>query len=240
MTCIRNSIKCSIFIISLSSFPAFADSISVGYLSILSDSPTSGEQELTISNLTGPGNCYASYPACTNLDFTNWTLTVNYTSTYYNGTGPAEPAPFVFTSATHGGDLTPSSPNNTFDFDLCGGAGSCADPGSPITSITSVEFSGQISPSSFCLYDPSVLGCNPITPVTFFANPNFDLVWNGSSPQSPYVDENSNYAQSPDITVADQTVNSAPEPRSIILLTALLPFVWFARRRARKMNLVAF
>jgi len=228
-----NGLKYSVFIILFWALPAFADAISLGYLSILADSPTGGEQELTINNLTGPGNCYLSYPACTNLDFTNWTLTVNYTSGYYNGTGPAEPTPFVFTSATYG-DITPSSLNNVFDFDLCGGAGSCADRGSPITTITSVEFAGQISPSSFCLFDPSVPGCNLITPVTFFADPNFDLVWNGSSPQTPYVDENSSYAQSPDITVTDQTLNSTPEPGSFFLVTALLPFAWFARRKAAR------
>jgi hypothetical protein len=224
------SLTYSVFLILFlfSSLPTFADSISVGYLSILSDSPTSGEQELTINNLTGPGNCYSSYPACTNLDFTNWTLTVSYTSSYYNGTGPAEPAPFVYTSDTYG-DITPGSANNVFDFDLCGGAGSCA---SPITTITSVEFSGQISPSSFCLYDPSANGCNESSPVTFFAGPNFDLVWDGNSAQSPYVDENSVfYAQSPDITVTDQVLNSVPEPGSFFQLTALLPLAWFARRR---------
>jgi hypothetical protein len=227
-----NGIKYFVFIVLLGALPAFADSISLGYLSILADSPTGGEQELTINNLTGPDNCYSSYPACTNLDFTNWTLTVDYTSSYYNGTGPSEPTPFVFTSATYG-DITPSSANNVFDFDLCGGAGSCAD--GPITTITSVEFSGQISPSSFCLFDPSVPGCNPITPVTFFADPNFDMVWNANSPLgSPYVDENSSYAQSPDITVTDQNLNSTPEPGSLFLVTALLPFAWFARKKAAR------
>ncbi|HEY3826890.1 MAG TPA: hypothetical protein VGL82_20165 [Bryobacteraceae bacterium] len=231
--CASTSLKTSIFLILLASLPAFADSISVGYLSILSDSPTPGEQELTINNLTGPGNCYSSYPACTNLDFTNWTLTVDYTSSYYNGTGPAEPTAFVYTSGTFG-DITPGSTNNVFDFDLCGGAASCANPDSPVTTITSIEFSGQISPSSFCLFDPAANGCNESSPVTFFANSNFDLVWNGSSPQLPLVDEDLNpYAQSPDITVTDQVLNSAPEPGSFFLLTGVLPLAWFARSRNR-------
>ena len=225
----------------LSSVSAFAD-ISVGYLSILSDSPTGGAQELTVSNLTGPGNCSAygpPYSACSNLDFTNWTLTVNYTSTYYNGSGPTEPSPFVYTSATRG-DITPGSANNVFDFDLCGGAGNCANSASPITTITSVIFTGQISPSSFCLYDPSALGCGS-PPTTFFADPNFDLVWNANSPLGgPYVDENSVlYAQSPDITVATQgagTGGVTPEPNEflpVVGLAALLCFAWFVRRRNR-------
>jgi hypothetical protein len=230
-----------VLLMVLSSVPVFAD-ISVGYLSILADFPTGGIQELTISNLTGPGNCSGygpPYSACSNLDFTNWTLTVNYTSTYYNGSGPTEPSPFVYTSATYG-DITPGSNNNVFDLDLCGGAGLCANPDSPITTITSVEFSGQISPSSFCLYDPSANGCSITNPTTFFADPNFDLVWNGGSPQPPLVDEDLNpYAQSPDITVTDQSTGTGtvtPEPDEffpLAALIALLPFAWFARRRNR-------
>jgi hypothetical protein len=227
-----------VFIALLFSAPVFADTISIGYLSILSDSPTGGEQELTITNMTGPGNCQAvEYTACTNLNFTDWTLTINYTSDYYNGSGPAEPAPFVFTDSGSGpfggiGDITPSSTNNTFDFDLCAGLGSCANPDDPDTQITSVEFSGQISPSSFCLYDPASNGCNETTPDMFFANPNFDLVWNGSSPESPYVDEDLfPYAQSPDITVTDQSIpTEIPEPGTFFLLTALLPFARLAQR----------
>ncbi|HEY3826889.1 MAG TPA: hypothetical protein VGL82_20160 [Bryobacteraceae bacterium] len=235
-----NISKSVVLTILMFSLPAFAD-ISVGYLSILSDSPTPGEQELTINNLTGPGNCYSSYPACTNLDFTNWTLTVNYTGSYYNGSGPVEPSPFVYTSATYG-DITPGSTNNVFDFDLCGGVYPCANLDSPITTITSIEFSGQISPSSFCLFDPSANGC-AANPTTFFADPNFDLVWNGGSPQLPLVDEDLNpYAQSPDITVTDQSTSTGtvtPEPDEffpLVAFAALLPFAWFVRRRNRSIK----
>ena len=96
---------------------AFGDSISVGYISNLSDSPTQGEQTLTISDLTGQGNCQATeYTACTALDFTNWTLTVDYTSDY--GAYAPSPGSFVYTAATDGGDITPTSANNVFTFDL--------------------------------------------------------------------------------------------------------------------------
>jgi hypothetical protein len=230
----RNAIQSLVFITLLLAAPVFADSIGIGNISILADNPTGGVQELTINNLTG-FSCGLGYAACTNLDFTDWTLTVNYTSSYYNGSGPIEPTPFVFTDSGSGlyggfGDITPSSTNNIFDFDLCGGAGSCPD--GPVTTITSVEFSGQISPASFCLYDPTASGCGN---TTFFANPNFDLVWNGSSPQSPYVDETSVYAQSPDITVTNQdiVVSTTPEPGTFFLLTALLPLAEFARRSKR-------
>jgi hypothetical protein len=220
--------------------PAFADpivatSVSVGNLSVLADpNGTPGDQQLQINNLTGPGNCYADYAACTNLDFTDWTLTVTFTSSYYNtGTNPSLPDPFVVTSATNG-DITPSSLNNVFNFDLCGGI-NIGNNCTPATTITSVEFSGQISPGSFCLYDTTVSGCNTTNPDIFFANPNFDLVWNGSSPDTPYVDEDDNlYAASPDITVSGQL--SAPEPASLWLITGLLPFAWFARSRLIRRN----
>ena len=234
-----------LFSVPVFSVPVFGDSISIGYISILADSPNSGEQQLTISNLTGNANCQSfgpPYSACSNLNFTDWTLTVDYTSDYYNGSGPSEPAPFVFTDSGAGpfggfGDITPSSTNNLFDFDLCAGLSACGNPDNPDTQITSVEFSGQISPSSFCLYDPSSSGCNEADPTTFFANPNFDMVWNaGSSGGSPFVDEDlTPYAQSPDITVSDQTPPSTvPEPGTFSLLTATLPFAWFARRSRSK------
>jgi hypothetical protein len=241
-----NRVRLLVFTVLLFSVPVFADSISIGYISILADSPNNGEQQLTISNLTGDTNCVnygPPYSACTSLDFTNWTLTVTYTSDYYNGTGPAEPDPFVFTDSGSGpyggfGDITPSSANNVFDFDLCAGLSSCTNPDDPDTQITSVEFSGQISPSSFCLYDATVPGCNTEDPDTFFADPNFDMVWTNSSPGgSPYVDEDLfPYAQSPDITVSDEIPpsTSAPEPSTFSLLTAILPFAWFVRRSKSK------
>src|SRR5215469_7010086 len=125
------------FIYLLLSVPAFGASISVGNLSILADSPTAGDQELTINNLTGPANCFSDYPACTNLAFTNWTLTVHFTSTFYNtGSNPSAPDPFIATSATNGGDITPGSTNNVFDFDLCGGV-DINNGCTPATTITS-------------------------------------------------------------------------------------------------------
>jgi hypothetical protein len=210
--------------------PVFADSINIGYIANLSDSPTGGEQELAIYNLTGPANCQAGeYNACSNLNLTNWTLTVDYTSSYYTGTSVA------YTDSGSGpyggfGDITPSSTNNVFDLDLCGGAASCTDIDNPTTTITSVEFSGQISPSSICLYDASAGGCNGSNPTTFFGNPAFDLVWNGSSPQTPYVNEdNVAYAQSPDFAVTDQS-SGVPEPSTFLLFVVLLPLARFARR----------
>jgi hypothetical protein len=220
--------------------PAFAD-ISVGYLSLLADNPTGGEQNLTISNVTGSADCDAvEYLSCTNLNFTNWTLTVNYTSDYYNFSGPNVPSPLVFTDGGSGsyggfGDITAGN-SLSFPIDLCAGAGSCANPNNPDTQITSVEFSGQISPSAFCLYDIAASGCNLTNPTTFFANPNFDLIWTGAPGVGPYVDEDSEFlyagAQSPDITVATQSNTVVtPEPGGFVLVTALLPFALFLRRK---------
>jgi hypothetical protein len=226
----------SVFLAGLMfALPAFGTTIAVGNLSILSDSPTPGEQQLTINNLTGASTCDPiEYTSCTSLDFTNWTLTVNYTSDYYNGGGgSAQPNPFVFTdsgSGTYGGfgDIAPSSTNNTFQFDLCAGVYPCTNVDSPDSTITSAEFSGQISPASdICLYNLS--SCTTFNTT----NPNFDLIWNSSSPQSPYVDEDTApYALSPDITVTDQvTTTAVPEPGSLFLLTPLLPFARRSQKR---------
>ncbi len=223
-------VKSFVFITLLFSLPIFADSISVGYLQNLADSPNNGEQTITISNDTGACVGNSPYDSCTNLTFTDWTLTVNYTSDYYNASGPAEPAPFVYTDFGAGpyggwGDILAQS-SLSFSFDLCAGLGSCLNPDSPDTQITSVEFAGQITPSSFCLSPDN--SCD-----TFTADPNFDLVWDGSSPVGPYVDEgNFQFAQSPDITVnaAEVVSSSTPEPNTFLLLTALLPIAWFVRR----------
>lgn len=216
--------------------PLYGDTVSVGYLQILADNPSPGMQQVTIFNNTGTSSsfftntgsgCTASYAACTNLSFTSWTLTVEYASSYYNGGGgPNLPQPYVATSATFG-DITNSSTNNVFNFDLCG-----SDPGydncTPATTITSIEFSGEISSSTFCLYDDASGGCPTDHPITFIADPHFDMSWNDSSPQSPYVDENNPYTTSPDIMVNAIT----PEPNSFVMVTALLPpFVLLLRRR---------
>ncbi len=112
--------KCSVFMGLIFSVYGFADTISIGSLAILADSPTLGDQELTISNLTG-SNCSADYAACTNVNFTNWTLTVNYTSSYYNnGGGPAEPAPFVFMSSDAGrGNILRARRPATYSISTC-------------------------------------------------------------------------------------------------------------------------
>ncbi len=221
--------KSIVFIALAFTAPVFADSISVGFLNILADSPTVGSQEVTIFNETG-SNCWSSYTACANLNFTNWTLTVTYTSSYYNGTGPAEPSPLVYTDAAGFGDITPGA-NPVFDFDLCGGLSSCV---SPVTTITQVEFKGQISPASFCLWNGTDGVCGP---TTFFADSHFDMIWNGSSPQSPYVDQSTVIlSQSPDIIVNSAStvtppVTGTPEPGSLFLAASLIPVAWFGRRK---------
>ncbi len=60
------------------------------------------------------------------------------------GSGPSEPTPAIFTSAIYG-TITPGS-STVFDFDLCGGV-NVNNNCTPATTITSIEFSGQISPS---------------------------------------------------------------------------------------------
>jgi hypothetical protein len=233
--------------------PVFADSVSVGYLINQAGSPTGGEQQITVFNVTGASDlsgCEAYGPpfsACSNLTFTDWTLTVNYTSDYYSpGTGSV-----VYSDSGSGpyggfGDIDAGGSLTLPALDLCANQAVCDTPLDPDTQITSVVFSGEITPDSFTLCDNTVPTCAGTTAATFFADPDFSLTWNSASPTGgsfatggPYVDDGyevgnyDNYtAESPDITVTDQVSAETPEPGGFLLVTGALPFL-FVRRRLK-------
>ena len=197
-----------------------ADIIPIGSISLSSDFPLIGEQEISIFNLTGSAGCYALYPVCSNLAFQNWTLTVNYQSSLYNqGSGsPSLPSPYVVQWQSSLDDILPGAPA-VFDFDLCGSADvtSCA---APTTTISSIVFSGSISPTNF----PLSGGAN------FFADPAFSVTL---VPSNSYP---SDYFEAQDITVRDQSINISPtpEPSFYGVLAAAISVVLVCKRRISK------
>ena len=197
-----------------------ADIISVGSISLSSDFPLLGEQEISIFNLTGSAGCDAFYPVCSNLAFQDWTLTVNYQSTLYNqgGGSPSLPSPYVVQWQSSLDDILPWAPA-VFDFDLCGSADvtSCA---SPTTTISSIVFSGSISPASF----PLSGGAN------FFADPAFSVTL---VPSNSYPGD---YFEAQDITLRDQSVNvlPTPEPSFCGVLAVGISIVLICKRRISK------
>ena len=226
----------------LTSVPAFATNISVGYINIAADTPNEGEQQIQVFNLTGDANCSDAYSACSPLSFSDWTMTIFYNSSYYGTSGaPNPPAPLVLSGGSGSSiDPTVTDPSFTYDFDLCGGTGTCG--AFPATTITSIEFKGSLTSggalaTSVCLYD--VTNCaGQSSPTYIQINPAFDLLWNADSSTTPYVDQTTFFTQSPDITITNATDSSggtvAPEPGTFWLssLLALIPLARFIRSRS--------
>jgi hypothetical protein len=180
-------------------------------VSLSADVPGNGLQEILVTNETGSSSgCNAVYGVCDSLAISNWTLTVNYTSSYYGGAGPSLPSPFVAQWQSSADDILPTAPF-AVDFDLCGSVpvASCS---SPTTTISSIDFSGTLSQSSFTVFDPSANGGAGGPGPTFFADPaiSFSLTPSAGFPGT--------YYESVDGSVSDQGVSGAPEPDSALLL----------------------
>ncbi len=181
-------------------------------LSLSADLPSNGLQELAITNETGSSNgCSAMYEVCDTLAITNWTLTLTYTSTFYNNPTPVLASPYVL-HWQNSGDNILATAAKTLDFDLCNGA-SVSSCTTPTTVITRIDFTGTLDQSSFAIFDPAANGGTGGPGPTFFANPTFSVTL------TPTGDYPGNYFESTDGYVADQAQNVvAPEPGSTLLL----------------------
>lgn len=204
---------------------AYGD-IPVVNVSISADTPNSGIQEILITNETGPLNgCNSYYLVCDNLAITNWTLTVDYTSTYYNGTGPSLPTPDVVQWQGPGDNILPTG-NLGFDFDLCGTT-SVPNCSAPTTTITEIDFTGSLDQSIFTIYDPTANGGAGGPGPTFFANPDFSLTF------APSAGFPGDYFESQDGFVGSQS-NVLPEPNySLLVFGGLVTLGWFRCRWRR-------
>ena len=195
---------------------ASADIAPVGIISLNTDFPLTGEQEIDITNMTGPvDGCNSLYPSCTGLSLTDWTLTVNYTSTFYNQPGnPALATPYVLQWQSSADDIAPGAPL-TVDLDLCGSLDVFSCP-TPTTTVTSIVFTGEINPVNFPLFDPTADGGLGGPGATFFSDGTFSAVL------TPSLAFPSDFFESQDITVSSLGVSPTPEPTSVWLLGALL------------------
>jgi hypothetical protein len=203
--------------------------ITVGALSLTADFALIGEQEIGIANLTGSAGCNAFNQACSNLAFQNWTLTVNYQSTFYNqgGGSPTLPSPYVVHWLTTADDILPGAPA-TFDLDLCNGADvfTCS---ARTTTITSIVLSGNINPASFQLFDPNANGGAGGPGATITASPGISVTL---VPSSSYPGD---FFESQDIGVSEQTQTSVPEPTGFWLTAACLPLLRFLRSNQKQL-----
>jgi len=203
--------------------PAAAGTIPVVSLSLSSDFPSSGLQEIAVTNDTGMTNgCNSTYLVCDTLAITNWTLTITYTSSYYNSAGgPSLASPYVATWQSSADNILPTA-SKLLDFDLCG-LTDVADCAAPTTTISEIDFTGTLDQSSFAIYDASANGGAGGAGPTFFANPAISVVF------TPTAGFPADYFESQDGSVADQ--NNAPEPATILLALSGLALARLGRRR---------
>jgi hypothetical protein len=198
----------------------------VATVSLSADTPNPGIQEIQIANDTGPSNgCNASYVVCDNVAIQDWMLTVDYTSGYYNGTGPSLASPYIAQWQSSADDILPTAAL-AFDLDLCGSNSvlSCA---SPTTTITEIDFSGVLGQSSFAIFDPTANGGAGGPGPTFFANPAFSMVF---LPTSGFP---ADYYESQDASVGEANA-VIPEPDFKLSLACMLAAAgWFRHRRPR-------
>ena len=189
--------------------PATAGSIPIATLSLFADFPGNGLQELSITNQTGIANgCNAFYVVCDTLAITDWTLTVTYTSSYYNASGgPSLPTPYTAQWASSADDILPTLAL-AIDFDLCNTLDITTCP-TPTTAISKIEFHGRVDQSSFAIFDAASNGGAGGAGPLFFADQDFDitLIPSGSFPANIY--------ESQDGSLADQS--TVPEPGTLAL-----------------------
>jgi hypothetical protein len=203
---------------------ALASTVSVGSVSFNADFPLTGEQSIVITNLTGlVDGCNAVYSACSNLALTGWTLTVDYTSTFYNQSGnPSLAVPYVVQWNSSADDIQAGA-SLTVPLDLCNGdaVGICA---TPTTTVTSLFFSGAITPAGFPLYDPNANGGSGGPGATFVSGGSFLVT------VSPTSDFPNDYYEAVDIIVSEQS-SAIPEPACAWLVAVAATFFACQRRR---------
>ena len=196
----------------LFSTSAFAGQIPVINLSLSADLPSNGIQELALTNETGSGRgCNSAYVVCDALEITNWTLTITYSSSFYNNSGPALATPFVLHWQGSNDNLV-STADTLLDFDLCNGAdvSSCT---TPTTTISRIDFTGTLDQSSFAIFDPAANGGAGGAGPTFFSDGvvTATFIVPSGFPRS--------YAEQQDGYVSDQAQNAVtPEPATGLLL----------------------
>ncbi len=201
--------------------PAAAGSIPLATLSLIADFPGNGLQEMSILNQTGMVNgCNAFYLVCDTLAITDWTLTVTYTSSYYNSVGPSLPSPYTAQWASVADNILPTAAF-AIDFDLCNTLDVTTCP-SPTTAISMIEFHGRIDQSSFTIFDQASNGGAGGPGPLFFADQAVDIIFvpSASFPSSTY--------ESQDGSVADQS--TVPEPGTLAL-TIFGTFAVVSRRK---------
>jgi hypothetical protein len=221
-----SSVAIVAFVISCS-FPAslLGASYAVVNVSLTADFPGDGQQQILITNETGVNGCTVDYQVCDNVALLNWTLTVAYTSSYYNGTGTVLPNPFVVAWSSASDNIVPANTLN-FDLDLCNGA-AVASCTTATTSISSITFSGDLSQSQLTVFDPTANGGTGGAGPSATVDPHFSLTL---VPGNAFPAATFDFVAK-DGLVSDVNVNVLPEPGTTLLLLGGLLTALAVRRR---------
>lgn len=191
-----------------------ATTIDIGELQLFSNTPSSGNQQLQLFNMTG-SNCDATYAVCSNLNITNWSLTVEYN--YLGGATQSKTFTAGAADAIGPYDLGvgpyTGQASNPWTFDESCTPGTCP----PFdTVITLVTFTGSIGTN-----DPTVLNNLFGAPgSTFFASPTFTVQY---TPQTSQLDLGNNYAFYDPVELLVNSssgggAGTVPEPSGLCLL----------------------
>lgn len=195
----------------LASVSLSATTVDIGQLQLFSNTPSSGNQQIQLFNMTG-SNCDDTFVVCSNLNIINWTLAVEYN---YLG-GPTQSLTFTAGPADAIGpydvnaDPYTGQAGNPWTFDESCMSGTCPPFDTVITQIT---FTGSIGTS-----DPILLNNLHGAPATsFFASPTFTVHY---YPQTSQVDLGNNqaYYEAVDLLVNSSTgggSGTVPEPSGL-------------------------
>lgn len=230
---------------------AWASQISVGQFQIeYPSAETVGYYGFTIANLTGnstAGACNPSYPVCTELQFTNPTLTVDYGYGQIDGSGNVIPGTLVeqgsYTALPQAADPFDPSYNGCGVYGVdsgCAGTGDVnnafqlalpvIDGSGNTLVILSATFSATTVPTATNQGTLSGPYTATMSPTTDCGGP-CNFLDPGLSPSDPYVGDWEYYDASVDIVTNTSTVSPVPEPAAAWLLLSALAWMGWRHRR---------
>ncbi len=213
-----------------------AGTVAIGQLQL---GDNDGYQTISFFNNTGAsagcGIGGSEYLACTSVDITSWTLTVDFTNENLGDPDPSYPnnlsSPLVFTGGS-GDTITPFDGTTPFTGGVSGtwqiplSFENSDEPDCGPTcdyQITEIDFSGNIDPSDLPirLYSGQTYdGSDPSTYTTFNAASSFSFTWLVPASDYTALSDPAFFSDAADVLIGDES--ATPEPSTYLLVVAAL------------------